>query len=539
MAASDVAAQAPGTVAYDIQITEDRGGFSGVLDPDDFFGSAAASIGDLDGNGVSDIVVGAVGDDDGGSSTGALWVLFLDTDFSVKSFQKISATAGGFGDPPGTFGLGDAVASLGDLDGDGVVDLAAGVPSATAGGVSNTGAVWILFLNPDGTVKSKQQIGSATGGFVGTLTTAGHFGAAVARVGDLDGDGVTELAVGVDNDNDGGFQYGSLWILFLHPDGTVKAQQKISKTQGGFGGDVDSSDHFGCSLAALDDLDGDGVPELAAGAYFGSGCGVPASGVVWVLFLAANGTVESQTKICALPEPGQNDQLFGLGVCTVGDLDGDGRRELAVGAPRYDGSSGSVAILFLDESGAVTNSQRISDFEGGFGGSLVPLAQFGWSLANPGDLDGDGADDLVVGAPGASTFSLQGDAWLLFLVRGPWTWLGHALGGGSVTPSLIGTGTLLPGQPATLALTKAPASSAATMVIGFTALLAPFKGGVLVPQPTLLVPLVTGASGELSLTTTWPASLPPGLTIYLQDWIVDATAPQGLAASNAASATTP
>src|SRR5262245_25698519 len=74
-------AQTPGTVAYDIHITEDRGGFTGVLDPDDLFGTSTASLGDLDGNGVGDIVVGAYGDDDGGSSKGALWVLFLDTDF--------------------------------------------------------------------------------------------------------------------------------------------------------------------------------------------------------------------------------------------------------------------------------------------------------------------------------------------------------------------------------------------------------------------------------------------------------------------------
>ncbi|HZM00696.1 MAG TPA: integrin alpha, partial [Planctomycetota bacterium] len=139
-------------MAYDIKITEDRGGFSGVLDTDDAFGSAATAIGDLDGNGVTDLVVGAVGDDDGSADKGALWVLFLDTDSSVKSFQKISALEGGFGTPPGASGLGSAVANLGDLDGDGVTDLAAGMPFGSAGPVTGSGTVWILFLNADGSV---------------------------------------------------------------------------------------------------------------------------------------------------------------------------------------------------------------------------------------------------------------------------------------------------------------------------------------------------------------------------------------------------
>ncbi len=544
VAAPSGRAQAPGTVAYDIQITAGRGGFTGALDVDDMFGFSATAIGDLDGNGVTDIVVGAPLDGDGGPGKGALWVLFLDTDSSVASFQKISATEGGFGSPTGTLGLGNAVACLGDLDGDGVTDIAAGMPYATGGTVVGSGGVWIIFMNPDGTVRSLQPISAGTGGFGGALDPVDRFGAALAPLGDIDGDEVMDLAVGADSDDDGTLDSGAVWILFLNRDGTVKSQQKVSQTQGGFGGALQSSDHFGCSVAALDDLDGDGVPELASGAYSASGGGFSV-GVVWVLFLAADGTVKSQHKLGApaVPDLASFD-LFGFAVSAVGDLDGDGRRELAVGAPRDDeigyGDFGCVRILFLDDSGEVAGVQKISQFEGGFGGTLPSLSNFGWSLADAGDLDGDGAADLVVGAPGeSSTTAIEGDAWLLFLVRGPWTWLGHALGGGLGTPSLTGSGLPFAGEPVSLDLAHASPSSVTTLVIGTSAVFLPLKGGVLVPLPVALAPAVTDAGGASSLSTTWPAGLPPGLTVYLQHWIVDASAPQGFAASNAVSATTP
>jgi hypothetical protein len=242
-----------------VKISDTAGGFGGVLDDHDIFGRSVAAIGDLDSDGVTELAVGALGDDDGGEERGAVWILFLDRQGSVKKERKISSTQGSFG---GGLHDGDlfgvSVASLGDLDGDGVTELAVGAPGDDDGG-EDRGAVWVLFLAADGSVRSKQKISSLTGGFSGALDAADLFGYSMVKVDDLDGDGVTELAVGVRRDDDGGVDRGAVWVLFLAPDGTVRTQQKISSLTGGLEGPLDDDDLFGVSVTSLADLDGDGA----------------------------------------------------------------------------------------------------------------------------------------------------------------------------------------------------------------------------------------------------------------------------------------
>ena len=273
-----------GTVKGHQKISDTEGNFTGTLHFDDYFGFSISSLGDLDGDDVTDIAVGAHYDGDGGPYTGAVWILFLNTDGTVKSHQKISDTQGNFtGTLDDVDHFGTSVAALGDLDGDGTIDIAVGSFWDNDGG-SDKGAVWILFLNANGMVKSHQKISATQGNFTGVLNNDDEVGVSVASLGDLDSDGATDIAVGAGEDDDGGANRGAVWILFLNADGTVKEHCKISDTEGNFTGILDNHDQFGFSLTLLDDMDGDYVPDLAVGACLDDDGG-PNRGAVWILFL--------------------------------------------------------------------------------------------------------------------------------------------------------------------------------------------------------------------------------------------------------------
>jgi hypothetical protein len=376
----------------------------GTLANNDLFGVAVANLGDLDGDGVADLAVGAYDDDTGGSNRGAVHVLFLNADGSVKSSTKIAHGLNGGPTLANGDAFGFAMANVGDLDGDGIADLAVGAIGDDTGG-SNRGAVHILFLNAGGTVKSSTKIASGLNG-APTLANYDNFGRAVANVGDLDGDGVVDLAAGASGDDTGGSNRGAVHILFLNAGGTVKSSTKIAS---GLNGTPTLSDgnSFGVSAANLGDLDGDGVADLAVGAL-GDDTGGSNRGAVHILFLNANGSVKSSTKIASglNGAPTLSDgNLFGVSAANLGDLDGDGVADLAVGATSDatgGANRGAVHILFLSTSGTVRSSTKIASGLNG-GPTLNNGDYFGRAVANLGDLDGDGVIDLAVGATNDDT----------------------------------------------------------------------------------------------------------------------------------------
>ena len=421
--APKLGAQLGDWVKWQQRISDTQGNFGGVLDNGDTFGIAIANLGDLTGDGMTEIAVGAQFDDDGGTDRGAIWILTLNATGTVFAETKISDTAGSF---TGALGNGDlfghALTAIGDLDGDGVIDLATSSLFDDDGGLDR-GAVWVLFLNDDGSVKAHQKISATVGGFTGVLDNNDAFGIELEGPGDLDGDGVLDLLVGATNDDDGGADRGALWILYLNTNGTVKAHAKISQTSGGFLGALANGDRFGAGIATIGDLDGDGIGDLAVGSH-ASDEGGNDTGSVWILFLAADETVASAQKISAT-HGGFGGVLaafdiFGLNLSRVGDLDGDGRDELGVSAVLDDtrgNDRGALWILFLDTDGTVRHEVKLASGTGGLGGVIRNDDHFGRPELL-GDVNGDGVLDIAVGATGTNDGGTdRGAVWILFLNR--------------------------------------------------------------------------------------------------------------------------
>ncbi len=366
-----------------------------VLANNAFFGISVASMGDLDGDGVPDLAVGAEFDNASGTYRGAVHVMLMNADGTVKSTSEINgATPNGPVLPDyGNFGI--SVASMGDLDGDGVPDLAAGS--------TEMGAVHIMLMNADGTVKSTSEINGATpNGPV--LATHDHFGSSITLLGDLDGDGVPDLAVGAYHDNAGGTEKGAVYVMLMNGDGTVKSTSEINGTTPN-GPVLANHDYFGRSMASLGDLDGDGVPDLAVGAYFDNAGGIN-KGAVHIMLMNGDGTVKSTSEINGTTPNGPvltTHDHFGAAVASMGDLDGDGVPDLAVGAYGDDGRGvpgddgrGAVHVMLMNADGTVKSTSEINGTTPN-GPVLKDNDNFGRSVASMGDFDGDGVTDLVAG----------------------------------------------------------------------------------------------------------------------------------------------
>ena len=365
-----------------------------VLADHDLFGISVASM-DLDGDGVPDLAVGA----DGGLGNGAVHVMLMNADGTVKSTSEINATTpnGPVLVDHGQFGI--SVASIGDIDGDGVPDLAAG---AYGNWVSSRGTVHVMLMNADGTVKSTSEINDLTpNGPV--LADHDKFGASVASIGDLDGDGVSDLAVGAYFDAAGGTNKGAVHVMLMNADGTVKSTSEINDLTPN--GPVLDDDRFGRSVASLGDLDGDGVPDLAVGGYFDNGRGTN-RGAVHIMLMNADGTVKSTSEINDTTPNGPvlaDHDHFGAAVASMGDLDGDGVPDLAVGAYGDDGKGvrgddgrGAVHVMLMNADGTVKSTSEINGTTPN-GPVLDDHDNFGRSVASMGDFDGDGVTDLVAG----------------------------------------------------------------------------------------------------------------------------------------------
>lgn len=319
------------------------------------FGTDVASIGDVNGDGVTDLVVGSNVADGG---NGAVFVIFLNSDGSMQSNVKIGTSLNG--GPPLTDDniFGASVAGLGDLDGDGIPDV--GVGAYLRGG---TGAIFVLNMNADGTVREYKEIRNGLNGLPsGTLSSGDAFGYRVEGIGDLNGDGVSDMAVQSPGGDSG---RGKVHLLLMNRDGTVKDLKNLSSGIDGVPV-IDVGDSFGRGIAAINDIDGNGVDDIIVGVR-GDDTGGVDRGAAYLLFLNANGSVTEFRKIASDLNGGPplaDGDAFGDRIASVGDLDGDGIPEIAVMAAD-DGTGnpnqGALHVLFLGEANKKPTLDLIAD----------------------------------------------------------------------------------------------------------------------------------------------------------------------------------
>ena len=233
-----------GTVKSTHELTDSLG----INHTDDNLASTLASIGDINGDGINDFAIGAKRNSSGGSETGAVHIVMMDTNYSVKSVKTLSNSSGGMNNQiqSGSF-FGDGLSGIGDLNNDGVNDVAVGARHDNSG-ATKAGAAYIIFLDTAGNAINHVKFSGGSGGNLsGLLSAQDRFGASVSGERDINGDGVNDIMIGAIRDDDGGTDKGALYCFYMNPNGTFKEYFKLSQLTPNFNLTLGASDYFGRS----------------------------------------------------------------------------------------------------------------------------------------------------------------------------------------------------------------------------------------------------------------------------------------------------
>ncbi|MCO4091568.1 MAG: hypothetical protein HEQ34_06395, partial [Sphingorhabdus sp.] len=391
-------------------IANGTGGFviNGALAGDNS-GRSVSSAGDVNNDGYDDLIVGANLADPNGDRSGASYVVFGKADNTAPvNLLAIANGTGGFVINGASAGdnSGRSVSSAGDVNGDGFADLIVGAAGADPNG-SYSGASYVVFGKAGGTPVNLSAIG--TGGFVINGALAGdRSGFSVSSAGDVNGDGYDDLIVGADGADPNGSYSGASYVVFGK---TNSASVNLSDIASGIGGFVINGasprDRSGFQVSSAGDVNNDGFDDLIVGAFNADPNGIE-SGASYVVFGKANNTAPVNLSAIASGTGGfvingaSAGDLSGISVSSAGDVNNDGFADLIVGASDADPngiSSGASYVVFGKANGTPVNLSAIASGTGGFvinGASAGDRS--GFLVSSAGDVNGDGFDDLIVGA---------------------------------------------------------------------------------------------------------------------------------------------
>jgi hypothetical protein len=338
------------------------------------FGKRVAGVGDVDGDGYADVAVSADGFDGTFTNEGRIYVY-------RGSSTGLAATPATTRDGVQAGAqLGSGLAAAGDVNGDGYADVAAGANGWDEGGTANAGQVRVWHGGPGGLAANPSWT------FTGTQAQE-SLGADVFAAGDVNGDGFGDLLVGASGWDGGQTDEGRALVFHGSGDGVAATEQVTLGTN-----DPSGSGTFGWVVASAGDVNADGFSDVIVGAPFHR-----LGGATWVYLGSATG-------IGATPDVeilgSVNDGQFGFGVAGVGDVNGDGYDDVAVGAPRnwYDANRDFYAGRVYVYYGGASGVDAAADFAyPNSSGTILFDDRFGETICRVGDANGDGFSDFYVG----------------------------------------------------------------------------------------------------------------------------------------------